>query len=44
MENRKPEPRSIGNGHSFSNGNGPQVITLPLEGHVIGDVHWWWFG
>ena len=26
---------------SFSNGNMPQVIILPLEGHVIGDVHWW---
>lgn len=27
---------------SFSNGNGPAVITLPLEGHVINAVHWWW--
>jgi len=33
----------MSNGRSFSNGNGPQVITLPLEGHVIGDVHWWFY-
>jgi hypothetical protein len=28
-------------GRSFSNGNGPQVITLPLEGWVTGATHWW---
>ncbi len=31
-------------GRSFSNGNGPATIILPLEGHVINAVHWWWNG
>lgn len=36
-EHQQREPRK-----SFSNGNGPATVILPLEGHVIDGVHWWW--
>jgi hypothetical protein len=39
---RKPQTRSINGDRSFANGNGPATIVLPLEGHVIDAVHWWW--
>ena len=43
MEQNRPETRSVADGHSFANGNGPPVTILPLEGWIIGDVHWWWW-
>lgn len=32
------EPRR----RSFSNGNAPDTLALPLEGWVIRPVHWWY--
>lgn len=43
MEHNRPEPRSVSLGRGNSFANGPPVAVLPLEGWVIGDIHWWHF-
>jgi hypothetical protein len=43
MERNAPKPRSVSDGHSFSNGNGPQDDGPQMEGWLIHSAHWWLF-
>lgn len=36
-----PDRRSMSNGHSFSNGNGPGQDEDPWSGNPLRPVHWW---
>jgi hypothetical protein len=41
MDENGRDSRSMSNGHSFSNGNGPPDDGPQMEGWVLRPVHWW---